>query len=161
MTHINFKRMFLIVAATTLIATGLVKLISAVGEAPALKLRDPLLYMTNRQAFLAVGLLELGLAGYLMFGKNIKLQLLALAWLTTNFAAYRFVIWWGNIAKPCGCLGNAMDWFPWLMKHQDSLMKCLLTFMLVGAYGFLWADWRNTKREEAMVRDLPAKKENA
>lgn len=26
------------------------------------------------------------------------------------------------------------------MKHQDSVMKGLLTFMLIGAYGFLWND---------------------
>lgn len=119
----NVKRIFLIMVATILIVTGLVKLVSAGGEARSLNLRDPLIYLTNRQAFLAVGVLELVLAGYLVFGKRLQLQLLALAWLTTNFAIYRLALWWGNIAKPCGCLGNAMDWSPWLLKHQDSVMK--------------------------------------
>lgn len=140
--------------ATILIVTGLVKLVSAGGEARSLNLRDPLIYLTNRQAFLAVGVLELVLAGYLMFGKRLQLQLLALAWLTTNFAIYRLALWWGNIAKPCGCLGNAMDWSPWLMKHQDSVMKCALTFMLVGAYGFLWHEWRTAKAAQEMEEYL-------
>lgn len=148
----NAKRTFLILAATVLITAGLVKLISAGGEARSLNLRDPLLILTNRQVFLVVGLLEVGLAGYLLFGKNLKLQFLALAWLTTNFAAYRLALWWGNIAKPCGCLGNAMDWSPWLMKHQDSVMKGLLLFMLVGAYGFLWQGRKGNGRREGEVQ---------
>jgi hypothetical protein len=136
----NTRRKFLLAAAIILLTTGIVKLVSAGGEARSLNLRDPLLYLSNRQVFLAVGGLELALAGYLIFGKNSQVQILALAWLTTNFAAYRLAVGWGDIAKPCGCLGNAMDWFPWLMKHQDSVMKGLLTFMLIGAYGFLWND---------------------
>jgi hypothetical protein len=136
----NIRRNFLLTAGIILLATSLVKLVSAGGEARSLHLPDPLLYLSNRQVFLAVGGLELALAGYLIFGKSSQVQMLALAWLTTSIAAYRLAIWWGNIAKPCGCLGNAMDWSPWLMKHQDSVMKGLLTFMLIGAYGFLWND---------------------
>lgn len=152
----NVKRTFLIVAATILIATGLVKLISAGGEVRSLNLRDPLLFLTNRQVFLVVGALELALGSYLMFGRNLKLQLLALAWLTTNFAAYRLAIWWGNIPKPCGCLGNALDWWPWLKVHQDGVMKSLLAFMLVGAYGFLWHEWRAGKAREGLAGQLPS-----
>lgn len=155
------RRIFLIVSATILIATGLVKLVSAGGEARSLNLPDPLLYLTNRQVFLAVGVLELALASYFVFGRRLQLQLLALAWLTTNFAIYRLALWRGNIAKPCGCLGHAVDWWPWLMKHQDSVMKGLLAFMLVGAYGFLWADWRNTRREGIVAKHLPAKTDSA
>lgn len=157
----NVKRIFLIMVATILIVTGLVKLISAGGEARSLNLRDPLIYLTNRQAFLAVGVLELVLAGYLVFGKRLQLQLLALAWLTTNFAIYRLALWWGNIAKPCGCLGNAMDWSPWLMKHQDSVMKGLLTFMIVGAYGFLWHEWRTMKTAQVMEDYLRKREQRA
>lgn len=131
------------------------KFVSASGEARSLNLSDPLLYLSNRQVFLLVGALELVVAGYLVFGKHLKLQLLALAWLTTNFAAYRLAMWWGNVSRPCGCLGSALDWWPWLKVHQDGIMKGLLLFMLVGAYGFLLHEWQSGETKESPTKQLP------
>lgn len=142
----NAQQTFQRVVAAVLLVTALVKLMSASGDARSLDLPDPLLYLTCRQVYLTAGILEMAVAGYLLFGVNTQLQLLTLAWLSTTFVAYRMAAGWGNIAKPCGCLGNAMDWFPWLMKHQDGVMKGLLLFMLVGAYGFLWLGRKSNGR---------------
>lgn len=144
-------RGFISAASAILFTTGLVKLVSAGGEVKSLSLPDPVLYLSNRQVFLWVGVTELMLASYLILGRLPYLKLIALAWLTTNFVAYRLALWWGNASKPCGCLGNALDWWPWLKLHQDGVMKCLLAFMLMGAYGFLWHEWRLGKGKETLA----------
>jgi len=141
----KFVRVFLVTSGVILAITGVVKIVSATGQARSLGMRDPFLFFTYRQIFFALGVIEMALAGYLIFGKNVKLRLAALAWLMTNFVAYRLAMWWGNFPKTCACLGNAVDWFPWLMKNQEIVMRCLLMFMLTGAYGFLWQECRREK----------------
>lgn len=137
-------RKFIVLASGILFITGLVKLISASGDARILGRGDQLLPLSHRQVFFSVGLVELAISGYLFFGRSVTMQLAALAWLMTNFAAYRIVLWtWGD-SRECGCLGNALDWWPWLMKHQDVVMKSILVFLATGAYGFLWRTWRDS-----------------
>lgn len=149
----NALRRFIVLAASVLFITGLVKLVSAGGDARILSLKDQLLSLTHRQVYIGIGLIELLISGYLWFGKSAKLQLTALAWLLTNFAVYRLVLWSGGGSRECGCLGNALDWWPWMMKHQNTIMSCLLGFLITGAYGFLWREWRNSNVGTALPRE--------
>jgi hypothetical protein len=157
----NRKQIFFFLAASALTLTAVAKLIGAGGGAKVLKLRDPILSLSNQDAFTLAATVELVVAGYLFFGKNEQWKLLAIAWLSTNLLAYRLAMWSGNITRPCGCLGDVMDWWPWLKVHQDGVMKGLLAFMLVGAYGFLWHEWRAGKAKESLAGQHPGQNQGA
>lgn len=133
----NGRKAFFCSAACILSVAGLLKIISVSGEARGLSLLDPLLQLTNRQVFLIVGIFEVALAVCLIIGRNSTLQLLSLAWFSTVLVAYRVIIWWKGIVRPCGCLGAASDWFPWLSKHQDRLMQFALMYLFIGSYFLL------------------------
>lgn len=148
-------RLFLVSAALLLLTTAMFKLIGARGSAPALDLKDPLLMLTNRQVFNAVATVEIVIAIVLLIGRKTQIQLLALSWLATLFLVYRVAQWVGAVGRPCGCLGNAAEWFPWLAKHEQVLMNCLLAFLLVGSYGLLLLEWwRGRNRADTKPSEL-------
>jgi hypothetical protein len=136
---VSLESLFVVVAGMPLLLTGAAKLASVGGEARILDQADPLLMLSNRQLMAAVGLIEMVLAGYLWFGREREWQLGMVAWLASSFLLYRLGLWWLGVNKPCGCLGNAANWWPWLARHQEALLKATLAFLLVGSAGFICA----------------------
>lgn len=128
---------FLRSALLILLLTAFLKLGSALSSGRLLSHTDPLLSLTYKQMFLLLGSLELGVAYYIQFGRNQRLKLILIAWLATNFAAYRLAAWAGNIGQPCSCLGRATEWFPWIAAHEQFLLKWMVFFLLLGSYALL------------------------
>lgn len=128
---------FVASAGAILAPTGLAKAWSAIGSARALDVADPIIGIPFRQLLLAVGLLELFIAFFCLFTDKRQFSLLAVAWLSTNFAVYRLGLWWMGWHRPCRCLGNLTDLLHLSPRTADTIMKVVLAYLLLGSYGLL------------------------
>lgn len=123
----------LLLVALILVFTATAKLVSGIGDAPALSASDPLLPMTNGQLFLLVGLVEFLVVGYLLAGGNNRFKHLLVLWLSLNFAGYRLGVWWVGGDKPCSCLGTIFARWPVDAELVDGLLKVALAYMFIGS----------------------------
>ena len=137
---------FIVGASAILAITGLAKAWSAFGQTKLLAVADPITGILFGHLMLAVGVVELVIAGICLFGKSQKLKLGLIAWLATNFVVYRLGLWWMGWKKPCSCLGNLTDALHISPLLADNIMKVILAYLLVGSYGLLIWRWRSEKR---------------
>jgi len=136
--HIRF---FVKSAGVLLIATATAKLVSALGHAKILEVLDPVLRISYRGLFFAVGGIELAVAVYSLVGRKPVVQLCLIAWLATNFLIYRLALLALGWQKPCGCLGNLTDAIHVPPGTADLILKAGLLYMLVGSYVALYCLW--------------------
>jgi hypothetical protein len=129
--------LFVYTAGGLLFVTAMAKLVSAGGSAKALSLQDPLLYLSNRQVLIGVAVVELVVAGFALFGKNLFLRVSLISWLATNFLIYRIGLAWIGHAKPCGCLGTITDSLSLSPHTVNTIAKLILIFLLVCGYASL------------------------
>lgn len=139
-------------AAAILALTGLAKAWSAFGKTKLLAAADPITGVSFGHLMLAVGILELAIAGVCLFGKSQKLALGLIAWLATNFVVYRCGLWWMGWRKPCSCLGNLTDALHLSPQAADNLMKVILTYLLIGSYALLVWQWRQGRQAKLQLR---------
>jgi len=132
--------------APVLIITGFAKIWSSFGNAHILIVADPVIGLQFGHLMLAVGLLELGVAGICLFGKSQKLILVFIAYLASNFALYRTALWWMGWKKHCNCLGNLTDALHIPPQTADTAMKIILAYLLIGSYASLFWLWRQKRR---------------
>ena len=147
---------FIYTAPVILLVTDTAKLVRAAGQTRILNYRDPLLPLTSRHLLVAVACLELAVTAYLLFGRNAWMKLAMIAWLATNFLAYRAGLVWIGVHQPCWCLGNVTDALRLSPALVDLGVKVVLGFLLIGSYGLLACGrWQNRR-----VTDAPAKLDN-
>lgn len=94
---------------------------------------------------LALGILETAVALVCFFAKSQKLALGLIAWLSTNLLVYRVGLWWMDWHRPCSCLGNLTDALHISPQVADNIMKAVLAYLLIGSYGLLFWQWRNSR----------------
>lgn len=126
--------------------TGLAKAWSGLGHTRVLAVPDPVTGISFGHLMLAVGVVELVIASVCLFGKSQMLKLGLVAWLATNFVAYRLGLWWMGWKKPCSCLGNLTDALHLSPQAADNIMKVILAYLLIGSYGLLLWQWRHVLR---------------
>jgi hypothetical protein len=136
--------------------TGLAKAISAVGPARALDVADPLIGIPFRQLLLVVGLVELLIAFFCLFTDRRRFNLLAVAWLSTNFLVYRLGLWLIGWHRPCGCMGTLSDVLHLSPRAADNIMKGVLAFLLLGSYGLLYREYRQRKAQHPPAAQPPS-----
>jgi methylamine utilization protein MauE len=139
-------RFFSYSAGILLSATAMAKLISAAGSAQILEFPDPILAMPFRDVFWIVGFVELVVAFMCFSKQSPALQAGAVAWLATNFVAYRFGLLWLGNHKPCPCLGNLTGALHISTKAADFIMNGILAYLLVGSYTMLLYLWKQRRR---------------
>lgn len=139
-------------AALVLVLTALAKLWSATGEARILGLRDPLLPLTNRELLLGAGLVELAVAGYLIWGRSALAKHLWVLWLSGNFVLYRLGLWWVAPGRPCRCLGTLTERLPWPPAVVDGVLKGVIGCLLVGSVWGLTRCWRAGRKHGERLR---------
>lgn len=142
-----FQVWFIYSTVAILFVTGIAKVWSAFGQAKLLAMADPITGISFGHLMLAVGSLELVIAGTFLFSKSRKLAPPLIAWLATNFVVYRLGLWWLGWRKPCSCLGNLTDALHLSPQLADNLMKAILAYMLIGSYGLLFWRWRRAKQD--------------
>jgi len=129
-------------SAGLLSVTGIAKLWSNFAPSKLLAVPDPVTGLQFGHLMLAVGLLELAIAGVCLFSKAQKLSLALIAWLATNFVVYRLGLWWIGWHKPCSCLGNLTDALHISPTTADHIIKGILAYLLIGSYWLLWRHWQ-------------------
>lgn len=96
----SVRNWFVPSAVVVLTVSGTAKVWSTFGHVELLMVADPIAGITLRWLLLAVGVLELVIAGVCLFSRNKRLATLLVAWLATNFLVYRLGLWWMGWHKP-------------------------------------------------------------
>lgn len=138
---------FVTAAAVLLFITGAAKILSAFSGAVALDQPDALLILPHRYIFLLLGGLELGVSAFLLIGRNLKMQLLVIAWLAANFLFYRLGLIWMNGSSFCNCLGSFNEYLPISPRTLNAAACVALGGLLVGSGAFLLIGRRGTPVE--------------
>ena len=139
------KRHFLFSAGAMLVFAGLAKLLSAFGNSSYLTSADPLIGVHSRSLLLAVGGVELVVAGVCFAPRFVTPAHALVAWLAATFLVYRLGLWWIGWHKPCHCLGNLTDALHIAPGVADNVMKGVLAYLLIGSCLVLWSDWKRGK----------------
>ena len=146
---------FLEAAGAMLATTGLAKVLAAFGSSGALDTADPLIGIPFRQLMLVVGLAELLIALFCLFTERRRLSLLAVAWISTNFLAYRaglLLIGWHGL---CGCMGSLTAVLHLSPHAADNIMKAVLAYLLIGSYAALLSQWRRGRQAQSPAAAMP------
>ena len=141
---------FLHSTALIMFITAAAKMWSAFGGMKVLSAQDPLTGLSFGYLMLAAGIVELAVTVFCVFSKSIKLRLLAIAWLATNFVVYRIGLWALGWRKPCNCLGNFTDALHISPQTADMAMKIVLAYLLIGSYASLFWLWRQRRKQQAV-----------
>jgi hypothetical protein len=131
--------------AAILVVTGLAKVWTAFSHTKLLTVIDPVLGVQFGHLMLAVGGLEIAIAGVCVFRKLHTLSLALVAWLGTLFCVYRIGFVLMDWHRPCGCLGNLTDALRISPQTADTTMKIILAYLLVGSFGSLIWIWRQKR----------------
>lgn len=126
------SKIFLRSAAVILCLTGVTKLWSAAGTARLLSEIDPLIHLTTRQIMVAVGLIELAIALFLLFGRGVLGKLWLVFWLGSNFLIYRSAKDLFHL-NACPCLGTIARNLPLSRKQTDFLLMVCVLYLLCGS----------------------------
>ena len=124
--------------ACLLTLTSVAKIYSATGNVKILTLSEGLLPMSNRQALVLVGCIELAISLYLFCGKSGLVKLVCIAWLSGNFVLYRIASALLVIAKPCPCLGVLTEKLPLKPATINGILIGILVYMVCGSAFFLF-----------------------
>jgi hypothetical protein len=139
-------RLFFYSAAIVLLVTAMAKFISSFGHGIILQTRDPLTGFQFQDLFRLVGSIEFAVALVCVFSKRISLPAGFVAWLATNFLAYRIGFAAVGYHRPCSCLGNLTDALHISPQVADTSMKIILAYLLLGSYASLFWLWRQRNK---------------
>lgn len=131
-------RFFFYSAAVLLGVTGVAKLVSASGSNRILQVPDPIFGLPFRYEFCVVGVLELGIAAFCLFGNRAEIKTAVVAWMATAFLVYRIGLLLVGYEGPCHCLGSLTAALHVDPQVADSIMKAVLAYLLVGSYAVLF-----------------------
>jgi hypothetical protein len=137
-------RIFLMGATAILVATGLAKFITVLGDSRILDRPDTIFtFLTNRQLLFGVAVLELSVAT-LIVSRWLQMtgKLALIAWLGAAFLTYRVAAVGLGKAGPCRCLGNLTDALGIAPATADLAMKFALGYLLMGSIIFLFLLFR-------------------
>lgn len=147
-------RSFIVSAGILLLATGLMKLVTSIGQAPLLTKPDPIFGITFRRLFWFVGAFEMGVALSCFINNRPIFQASLVAWLSSGFGVYRLGLLWIGYRKPCPCMGNFTDTLHIAPQTADVAMRIVLSYLLVGSYCVLCWLW-NQKRKSRLTVSGP------
>lgn len=152
---VKLMTIFLFSAGIILLISGLAKLISAIGSDEFLQAKDPILGIQFRYIFLVAGVVEILAALLCFFGKRSGVKAMCIGWLATNFLIYRISLILIGYHRPCHCLGNLTTAIHVAPHVADSIMKCILIYLLVGSYASLFWLWRQQNNTPSVPASAP------
>jgi hypothetical protein len=129
----RWVKVYLWVAACLLLLAAVSKVVSVWKPSAYLSTANPVLtFLSNRQVFLAVALLELAVAGAIFSGGlELWTQVQWVFWLSVQFAVYRLILLLSKEPEPCKCFGDLFLWLGFDPVFVDWFSKASLTFFLV------------------------------
>jgi len=117
-------------ASGLLFISAIPKLISAFGASRMLQEIDAITGLSNQEAYIVAGLLEVLVGVLLLFRKTWAYGEIGLAWLGVTFFAYHMISVTLGLNRACPCLGNALDWWPWLVGKGEWVSWGILLVLL-------------------------------
>jgi hypothetical protein len=124
-----------------LVATGVVKIVSALSEVKLLGAPDPLFgFLSNRQVAFLAGVAELAVAWFIGSNQSLSRKAGVLAWLCVCLLAYRGGLWLVGFNGFCGCLGNMSSWLNTDPAIVERLADAFLVYMCLGTTTVLVSD---------------------
>lgn len=142
-----FGKFFVISVITILLVTASAKIISGVvGKASILDEFDEVFLVANRHLLLLVGVCEMAVCAFLIFGNNLRLKLYLITWLGASFFIYRLGRRLMGVSSPCPCLGNAMDVLGISSQKADMVLYLVVMYLLLGSCNLLLLEWLTHKR---------------
>ena len=136
----RITNLFFVSVATLLLLTGAAKLYSATGTAKVLSQTDPILRVNNRALMVALGVLEIGLAAYLLARRDRasdSQRAIAVLWLSGNFIVYRVAMDLAGVTV-CPCLGTLTSKLPLTREFVDHLLGAMVLYCFLGSALILW-----------------------
>lgn len=147
----KWARVYLAMVRLLLLVTSTAKLVSVAGEQRFLAVQDPVLLLTNRAVLLIAALVELAVAAYLTWGRDMRLKHGCVVWLALTFLAYRLALWLASPGSRCLCLG----WVGDVLRIPPHLLDyALITALLLMLGGSAWR--LRAMRSAAGVPPAPA-----
>jgi len=124
---------FIISVTIILFVTSFAKIASLFGKRKFLYATDRLFGIREWQLLLSVGLVELAVAGILLFGKSPRLKLILVTWLSVNFVCYRVATWLFGLPPPCACLGSMAELFSISQSALNVLFPLVVAYLFLGS----------------------------
>jgi hypothetical protein len=141
-------RTFVRVSMIILLLTAALKLISVFSsESNFLVIPDRVISFLQIRHVLFIGAaLEFGCIAYILHSRADERRLLALAWISSLFAAYRISAWLSGwtFQEPCHCLGY---WLPIKPYVVGNISIGLLAFLFFGSIFWLWRIHLNSRKQ--------------
>ena len=125
-------RFLLSTAASILIVTGLIKVLSLFGSAGMLAVRDPVFGISFGILMTLVGLTEIAVGTLVLFCRNGLVASGLVLWIGIEFVAYRFFSAELRPGSYCPCLGSLGE-FLGLSQAQAThaaLLICIILLIL-------------------------------
>lgn len=132
-----WERIFNLSVVVLLALAATAKFLAAGSNAQFLSTPDPVLLAPLRWVLVGAALLEVGIATFLVLGRNQRIKLLTLLWLSVNFALYRVALWWIQRDDPGLCWGMLGDTLPVGCRLVDGMRKAVLAYLFLGGLFFL------------------------
>lgn len=128
---------FLGLVAAVLVVTALAKFHGATANWEATAPADPVTGVNLRLVLAAAVVLELAVAGFLLFGHNPEAKYLVILWLSALFTLYRVAHWWVSPGTGCPCLGRMPGLDALTPTWGEELLSAAVVGMFLGSLGFL------------------------
>lgn len=127
------QRAFLGSAAVLLILGALLKFAGLFEPTRVHETMDPLLPVSTRTLMVVAALLELGIAAFLIAGRDALLKSALLAWLSIVFAAYHAGLSLAHVGGQCSCLGPLFLALPFAAATIQFTLKAVIAYLAGGS----------------------------
>jgi len=135
----NSSNWFATSAGGILALYGTACLLGAFGKSRLMDIiHDPLFGISFRYLVLLAGIVGLTMAFVCLFTNKKTLSLIVIAWLTTNFVAYRVGLWTMGWHHPYAWLSDMMEGLDISPLMADGIMTLVLAYMIIGSVVMLW-----------------------
>ena len=128
---------FLNVSAFLLIVTALAKLYGLTSGERVLQQLDPVFGVKNSVVMLFVSVAELWVVYLVLSATQSVTKLVALAWISSNFLAYRFGLYMVGFKGWCSCLGTLTKQLPVSPETAEAIMLTIAVFVFIGSCYYL------------------------
>jgi monofunctional biosynthetic peptidoglycan transglycosylase len=96
---------------------------------------DAVLPINARIMLALAGLIEGAVGGYLLLGRQWRMQCLWILWLSVMATFYRITGWWLAVGSPCPLLGTSPVWFDWV--PISGAPQTVIIFVMAGGSSWL------------------------
>jgi hypothetical protein len=111
-------------------STALAKLVGLFHPTQLLFQEDPVFKIRIIYVLASACLLEMFLCIYLRYCGVEKKGVRAVFAFAVLILAYRLISFGSGVAY-CPCLGNIIDWWPWLGRHEESIMSSVAIWLFL------------------------------